>query len=259
MKLDKKCKTCEFNFDGICAGHGDIYKYGESISDENKSCGYWNANFEFFNYITINAPRFLREAYKDCRISYNDFLSSLENYDEGNSVPINFFDAVKFIYGISMVDIAVLLDVSFGVVYRTKTNGIPQKRINQFAEVLFVSTELLTSVTTQDFDQLRAGKETFFSQPHIEQRLNALPEWKWTLVNTISSVLHCPIHMAKEFARVDKMYWTAKMLMDDFTESEKALVKYVSHHNQYHKPGVALEYSLDLACAPHISIRLKTE
>ena len=29
MKVKRECNTCEFNFDGICAGHGDVYDYGE--------------------------------------------------------------------------------------------------------------------------------------------------------------------------------------------------------------------------------------
>lgn len=28
-KMRKDCSTCEFNFDGTCAGHGDVYKYSQ--------------------------------------------------------------------------------------------------------------------------------------------------------------------------------------------------------------------------------------
>lgn len=37
MKISKICKTCEFNFDGICAGKG-IYGYGEKITDMSIEC-----------------------------------------------------------------------------------------------------------------------------------------------------------------------------------------------------------------------------
>lgn len=260
MRLKKQCKTCEFNFDGICTGDGDVYRYGTRITDDTKCCDDWGASLEYFSYITTNAPRFLREQFNDCRISYDEFLSQLDDFCVGSNVPINFFDAVKFIYGISMVDIAVLLNVTFGVVYRAKTKGVPQKRINQFANSLFVDPELLLSITTSDFNKLRESREVFFAQPNIKQRMDAMPEWKQNLANTISfECLHCPIHMAKEFARVDKLYWTKDMPMDDFTMSEKAIIKYVSNHNQYHKPGIAFEYSLDLACLPHMNITLTAE
>lgn len=118
---------------------------------------------------------------------------------------------------------------------------------------------MLKSITTSDFDELRAARKAFFAQSNIEQRMNAMPEWKQELANTISSVyLRCPIHMAREFARVDKLYWTDDMPMDDFTESEKALVKYISKHNQYGKPGIALEYSLDISCTPHMNTTMIT-
>ncbi|MCL2508023.1 MAG: hypothetical protein FWF05_02470 [Oscillospiraceae bacterium] len=257
MKIEKQCKICEFNIDGICAGHGDTYKYGDKITDVTKTCDDWNASLEYFTYLTTNAPRFLREQFNDCRISYNEFLSQLEDYVAGSAIPTNFFDAIKFVYGISMVDIAVLLEVTFGVVYRAKTKGIPQKRIHQFASELCVEPELLTSITTSDFEKLRKSRKDFFAKSNVEQRINAVPEWKQNLANVISSkYLSCPIHIAKDFARVDKLYWTEDMSLDDFTESERVLIKYMSKHNKYQKPVNSLEYSLDLACSPHIHISM---
>lgn len=260
MKMEKNCNTCDLNFNGICSGHGDTYKYGEKISDDTKYCNAWSESLDYFSYMVDNAPRFLREQFNDCRISRYDFSSKFDDYVAGNSVPINFFDAIKFIYGISIVDIAALLNVTFGVVYRAKTKGIPQKRINQFSDALCVEPKLLMSITTSDFDKLRMTCETFFSQPNIEQRINSMPEWKQELASVISySYLRCPIHMAKEFARVDKLYWTNDMPLNDFTESEKALIRYVTNYNQYHKSVIALEYTLDLACLPHLKVTMMTK
>ena len=39
--MKKQCSTCEFNFGGTCAGHGDVYQYGETISDNTKCCNDW--------------------------------------------------------------------------------------------------------------------------------------------------------------------------------------------------------------------------
>lgn len=253
MRLEKHCRTCEFNFNSVCAGHGNTYKYGDKITDETKTCDDWGASLDYYTYTTTYAPRFLRERLNECKISYVKFSTLLDDYIGGNGIPINIFDAVKFIYGISMVDIAVLLDVTFGVVYRAKTSGIPAKRIKQFTEVLGIPPELLISTTTKDFDKLRQAKEAFFARPNIEQRLNAMPEWKQTLAHDLSSVyFHCPIHIAKELARVDKIYWTAQMPKDGLTASEEKMIDFITRRNKNHQPYTGLEYSLDIACMPHV-------
>lgn len=256
MGIVRCCKTCEFNSGGVCTGHGDTYKYGEEIGDDSKTCEDWGASFDYYCEITENAPRFLREPLNDCRISYDTFLSQYDDFLSGRSVPLNFFDAIKFVYGISMVDIAVLLNVSFGVVYRAKTKGIPLKRIKQFSEALFVNPKLLTkTTTTSDFDSLKESKMAFFAQPNIENRMAAVPDWKQLLIVKICSrdYLRCPIHLAKEFARVDKMCWSEGMPLDDFTEPERALIKYVSSHASGPGRGVSMDYALDLACSPHLN------
>ena len=56
MEFLKQCKTCEFNFSGICAGHGDTYKYGETITNDTLSCVEWGASLDYFSKLTNNAP-----------------------------------------------------------------------------------------------------------------------------------------------------------------------------------------------------------
>lgn len=56
MKRVKECKNCEFNFDGICVGNGDLYDYGEKITDDSKCCENWNSNLDCFSYEIYNAP-----------------------------------------------------------------------------------------------------------------------------------------------------------------------------------------------------------
>jgi len=254
LKLLKQCKTCEFNFDGICTGDGDKYSYGEKILDETKGCNDWNSNQDYFTYIITNAPRFLLEPYNDCRISYDELISLLGDYSAGNAISINIFDAVKFIYGISMIDIAVILNVSFGVVYRAKTRGIPSKRIKQFSDVLGITPNLLVSTTTKDFGKLQQAKETFFSRPNIERSLNTMPEWKQTLAyNISSSYLYCPIHFAKDFARVDKLYWRNQMPMNGYTVSEEKMIAFITRDSKKHQPVDSFDYSLDIAGIPRIN------
>ncbi|GFI55065.1 hypothetical protein IMSAG013_00104 [Clostridiales bacterium] len=257
--MEKNCSNCEFNFDGVCAGHGGVYKYGETITDETRCCDDWGANLDYFCDETTDAPRFLREAFNDCSLSYNDFSKQYDSYSAGKDIPINLFDAVKYIYGLSMVDIATIMDVSFGVVYSAKVKGIPAKRVKQFSDALCLEPEILFNGTTGIFPVLCKGKDKLFVESNIKEKLASMPEWKNELSRMISSNFHCPIHLAKEFARVDKFYWTAEMKMDDFTESEISLINYMKKHNKYNKPLLRMEYSLDRACIPHTRISLKND
>ena len=255
--MEKQCSTCEFNFKGTCAGSGNIYKYGETITDDTKCCDGWSASFEYFEYKRTSAPRFLRDACNFCRISYQDFSKQVDDFQAGKPVPINIFDAIKFIYGISMVDIAVLLDVTYGVVYRSRTHGVAKKRISQFANGLCIPEELLFNVTTSDFEELSKCKENFFKKPNIKEILESAPDWKMQLAREISSVyVQCPIHIAKVLARVDNLYWNNSFSMDGYTESEKEFIKYISRGTKKNKPVHHLEYFLDNACHPHMTTRM---
>lgn len=253
IKLKKQCKTCEFNFDGICIGGGDLYEYGSEITDNSQLCDAWGANLEYYTYETTTAPRFLREQLNDCNISYAKFSSMFNKYSQGEAIPINIFDAIKFIYGISMIDIAVLLNVTFGVVYRAKSCGIPAKRLSQFSDVLGIQQELLISTTTKDFDKLEETKDEFWSRPNIKTQLSSMPEWKEKLAYNISAFyLHCPIHLAWDFARVDKFYWSSKMPINHFTDSEKNMINFLTRRSKKCRPSVEIDYSLDITCSPHM-------
>lgn len=255
--LKKNCSNCEFNFSGTCVGHGETYKYGEKIKDNTTKCSAWGANLECFTYEINNAPRFLREKYNDCSISYEDFSKLLDDYSEGKVIPINLFDAIKFVCGLSVVDIAVLMNVSFGVVYNAKVRGIPAKRIKQFSEALCIDSEMLLNGTTAVFPSLYEAKKDYFEKPHIKKALTSMPDWKKDLSEKLSSrFLHCPIHLAKEFARIDNFCWQTGIKTDDFTSIELLLIDYMKKHQ---KTLVNMEYSLDRACSPHIHFSVYTD
>lgn len=254
--MKKQCSNCEFNFSGTCAGHGDVYQYGETISDDTKYCDSWGASLEYYENQTATAPRFLRDAHNDCRISYHEFSKYVDDVEFGKPVSINIFDAVKHIYGISMVDIAVLLGVTYGVVYRAKTKGFAKKRLTQFAAGLCIPERLLINTTTEDFEELRNCKDAFFEQPNINAVLESMPDWKMKLAQEISSVyVHCPIHIAKTIARVDNLYWDKAFSMDEYTESERVFINYIARGTKQQKPVHNLEYFLDIAGSPHMRTR----
>lgn len=155
-----------------------------------------------------------------------------------------------------MVDIAVLLGVTYGVVYRAKTKGFAKKRLAQFATGLCIPERLLLNTTTEDFEELRKCKDTFFAQPNINAVLESMPDWKMKLAQEISSVyVHCPIHIAKTIARVDNLYWSKAFSMDEYTESERVFINYIARGTKQQKPVHNLEYFLDIAGSPHMRTR----
>lgn len=259
--MEKDCSTCEFNFGGTCAGHGDVYQYGEKIIDNTKRCDNWSESFEFFEYKRTTAPRFLRDPLNDYRISYQEFSKLFDDYSEGIPVAVNIFDAIKYVYGISMVDIAVVLDVTYGVVYRAKTRGIVKKRIAQFASALCVPEKLLFNTTTEDFKELARCRDEFFSKPNINETLTSMPNWKVELAKEISAIyVHCPIHIAKSLARVDHLYWDKSFSLDEYTDSERTFINYIARGTKKYEPVHHLKYFLDIACHPHMeTMMLKKE
>ena len=257
MKFIRQCKNCEFNTDNICYNGGDVYDYGEKITDDSKLCDEWEPDLDYYIYTKNNAPRFLREQLEDCSISYGKFYNLLEAFDRKEAVSLNIFDAIKYIYGISMVDIAVALGVTFGVVYNAKTKKIPEKRIHQFANGLCIPEKFLFSISTQDFNELEKCKEKFL-QEHADDVLN-IPDWEKSMVAKVSQTLQCPIHIAKEIYRVDKMYWDIYVVENKYTNSEMALIKYLTRNNKKGIRTTSIEYSLDRAGYPHIRYEIHDE
>ena len=183
LEILKQCKTCEFNFSGICAGHGNTYKYGEAISDDTIFCDDWSIGFDHFTKIAKNAPWYIREPYQDFKIDYPTFEKLLEADAEGEAIEINIFDAIRKIYGLSLVDLAVLLNVTFGVMYRARSIGTPAKRIQTFSQVLCIPVEFFKKMTTHDFEQLRKCKAKFEESSNVETVLKNAPKWKQKLIN----------------------------------------------------------------------------
>ncbi|MBQ4547525.1 MAG: hypothetical protein IJA17_10300 [Oscillospiraceae bacterium] len=253
--MDKQCSNCEFNMNRICVGNSNLYHYGETIIDDTNFCDGWGADLNFFTEQIALAPRFLRDAYINCKIDYETFSQEIDDLESGNAVPINIFDAIKYIYGISMVDIAVLLDVTYGVVYNAKTRGFAKKRLSQFADGLCIPEKILLNTTTDDFDELKRCKELFFSKPKTNSTLENMPDWKNDLAQEISSnVVNCPIHIAKILSRVDSLYWKEGFSLDSYTESEKVFINYMLRNTKKHKPVHYLKYFLDIANRPNFEI-----
>lgn len=252
MEVLKQCKTCEFNFSGTCAGHGNTYKYGEAILDDTLSCDDWSVGFNYFTEMTKNAPWYIREPYQDFKIDYPTFEKLLEADAAGEAIEVNIFDAIRKIYGLSLVDLAALLNVSFGVMYRARSVGTPAKRVKAFSQILCIPVDFFKKTTTHDFEQLQQCKAKFEENINVETVLKNAPEWKQELIHQVANCLHCPIHIAREIARVDKLNWE-KDSSNALNDSEKLLIDYVAKAAVKKRQTLtSLEYSLDIAALPHI-------
>lgn len=161
MKLKIQCSNCEFNFNGICAGHGNTYKYGEAITDLSKSCDDWGANLEYFTEITNLAPWYIKMPYEKCKISYNEFINLLKNDEQGVPIEVNIYDAIENIYGLNTFQLAELLNVSVGVIGYAKTRGTNEKRLHEFSNKLYIPREYFNHITTQDFEEIKKCKMKF--------------------------------------------------------------------------------------------------
>lgn len=163
MKLIRECRTCEFNFDGVCAGHGDTYKYGEKIIDDNKGCNDWGASLEYFSNITEKAPWYIRDDYKKYKISYDEFLKRLDDDEKGIPIEINLYDAIENIYELSLVELAEVLNVTLGIISYAKSRGTVAKRVTDFSRKLYIPVKFFNYFTTQDFEELRRCRKEFFA------------------------------------------------------------------------------------------------
>lgn len=251
MQFLKQCKTCEFNFSGICAGHGNTYKYGDTITDDSLSCDDWGANSNYYTEVIACAPWYIREQYQDYRIDYPTFAELLDADNAGKAIQVNIFDAIKRIYGLSLVDLAVILNVSFGVMYRARSVGTPAKRLKNFSQTLCIPAEFFSTFTTHDFLKLGQCKTEFEKSTDINACLRAYPAWRDELTRQAAHTLRCPLHIAKEIARIDKLRWQSGV-DNTLTASEKTLINYVSDSVSRKNCTLAkVEYSLDIAAMIH--------
>ncbi len=46
--ITQNCRSCEWNFDGMCAAHGGFYNYGGQILNRKKECNCWQISFKYF-------------------------------------------------------------------------------------------------------------------------------------------------------------------------------------------------------------------
>ncbi len=142
---------------------------------------------------------------------------------------------------------AVALDVNFNVIYGAKTHGTSANRQVPFSKTLCLPQKFFTKATTHDFDELAQCAAAFTAQADITAIGNAMPDWKLAIAVEASTALRCPLHIAKEIARVDFLKWNSAIPLSELSSSEKALIGFINAvtKKRYGKDITSYEYSLD--------------
>jgi hypothetical protein len=256
MKLIKQCKTCEFNFDGICAGHGKAYKYGDEITDDTKGCNDWGANEKYYTEITQNAPWYIKEDYKDCKISYDEFIKRIDEDEKGIPIKVNLYDAIEKIYGITRVELAEILNVSLGVINHARNQGTAAKRVVDFSVKLCIPVKLFTLFSTNDFKKLEKCKEEFFKQGNPRETRDKNMKWKREkLVPMVQECLNCSTKLAEKYYVITNLEWSKNIIADNYNELEIEFIDFIvrTHKNKGYDLS-SFEYKIDRIGIPKLSL-----
>lgn len=194
LHLDKSCRTCEFNFDGICAG-GE--KYGSKIEDLNSVCEDWEINYEHYDFITSNLPWYLKSKFKSYKIDIEELLKLIELDEQNVPIELDIFELVDQVYGLGYPhEIAEALGVPETVLCYAHMHGTPLKRIGDFSSKLCIPMKYFEKVTTVDIPEIVKCKNEFLKrhngtldeikkstnerlarEEEIENKIN-YPKWK---------------------------------------------------------------------------------
>ena len=258
MKIEKICKTCEFNFSGACAGYGDNRKADNNV----ENCEEWGANPEYYSDIIVNAPWYIKEKYEAGKINYDTFIKLIDDDASGAPVDINIYDVIEKIYGLSSIQLANILDVSVGVITYAKNRGTVSKRIHSFSKTLCIPERYFRECTSLDIDYINICKEKFESsidhkrldeKIHIKNTINNSSIKK--TIKMISECLECSTTLAASLTDIQKLEWTAKTKLNSLNQSEKKLVLYIMNNKA--KRGsriVGFTYILDGNNVPKLNI-----
>lgn len=161
MKLNKICKTCEFDF---CRDNtnGSKCEYSDEVIREEEGCDAWEASLKYYSEIIQKAPWYIKEPYGRHQISYNEFLEFLQKDGDEIGVEINIYDAIEKIYVLMPWELASVLDVSIGVLEYARCQGTIAKRKKQFASRLHIPERFFNQFLSTELDTLKKCKEEFY-------------------------------------------------------------------------------------------------
>ena len=153
MRIDKICKTCGFDSNGVCGMY--------TTCKEGEECDDWEASLEYYTEITKKAPWYIKKPYDQCKISYEKFLDLLQQDEQGVGVEINIYDAIEKVYELNSVELAGVLDVSMGVLGYASTQRTISKRKRPFSSRLHIPESFFDKFLSTQLDALKKCREEF--------------------------------------------------------------------------------------------------
>ena len=153
MRIDKICKTCGFDSNGVCGMY--------TTCKEGEECDDWEASLEYYTEITKKAPWYIKKPYDQCKISYEKFLDLLQQDEQGVGVEINIYDAIEKVYELNSVELAGVLDVSMGVLGYASTQITISKRKRPFSSRLHIPESFFDKFLSTQLDALKKCREEF--------------------------------------------------------------------------------------------------
>jgi hypothetical protein len=162
MLINKTCKTCEFNFDGVCAGE-EVNNYGEIIMDSSKECEDWGISLEYFSEVIDNMPWYVKGPYNRGKICFEEALQKLEEDETEKGTEINIYDAIAMVYGIPWWELGEILGVKSSVIGYATCRGTIPRRKKQFASILRIPEEYFDVIYSKQLCELEKSKKKFYS------------------------------------------------------------------------------------------------
>ncbi|WP_291624829.1 hypothetical protein [Clostridium sp.] len=152
IKLMKNCTRCEFNFKGICIGRDDIY--GQEIKDIIENCDFWDADLDYYTYLTKETPWYIKEPFDDCKISYNKFLDYIDKDYNREEIIINLYTLIEKTLDINIFQLSEILGVKPTVVGHAKSRGTVPKRVEEFSIKLGIPSKFFRKTTNLDIPEI---------------------------------------------------------------------------------------------------------
>lgn len=165
MKIQKSCEHCLHNFGGFCMDKG----FGQTVEDGDLGCQNWEISEEYLLQVCDAAPWYLKKPYKSGKLNLQEFLTKLDEDEQGKAVEINLYDAIEEIYKINQQQISEILGVSSDVVGYARAKGTVERRIPHFSKCLYIPEEFFRHFTTDDLPAIPLCYEEY-------QKINKKPE-----------------------------------------------------------------------------------
>jgi hypothetical protein len=84
LRYRRNCKTCKFNFDGICGAHKSFFGYGGKILDSRPNRDCWEIGIDYFNELLAMLPESIRQEYIHRHdLSQDDLFYFVKEFQKG--------------------------------------------------------------------------------------------------------------------------------------------------------------------------------